>query len=59
MMVNFKVVCQNATFDCHRSLLSARSYYFKGLLESGMNEHLTRSLNLHDVEDKDFKLVLE
>ena len=54
-----KAFCQNATFNCHRSLLSARSYYFKGLLESGMKENTTRSLNLHDIEGKDFKQVLE
>jgi len=53
------VKCGDKLFDCHQIILASRSQVFKKMFESNMNEQVTGSVEIKEIDHKVFEDVLK
>ena len=49
---DFKIICQDESFPCHKFFLAARSKVFKAMLQNGLKEAQENQVVLKNCEDK-------
>ncbi|KAJ5070473.1 pep-cterm sorting domain-containing protein [Anaeramoeba ignava] len=61
---DFEIICYSSnqnqfSFNCHKSILSSRSQYFKSMFHSKMKEYQENKIIFQDVSKEAFSIVLQ
>jgi hypothetical protein len=58
-MTDFKILCKDQSFECHKLILCARSPYFKGMFGSDMKENQEGQMEIRDMEPETVKTMIK
>nr|CAB3259950.1 kelch-like protein 21 [Phallusia mammillata] len=58
-LCDFRVICEDRVFPCHRTVLCLFSEYFRGAIEGGFKEKLENEIMIQGISSKSVETILQ